>query len=246
MPGRFANVELQLLPGALTDDTDLAAKLRAIDMDKVRFRGNRAETIKAWLAFNASGMSSGTARGIHTYTDLDGEPIVVAASESAVNAWKNGTRYIITPVWRDIWLDADAVNTQHHHLDCLQSCNRYRGRSPARSGDRRFRHLLQCDRRQRLDRHLHHRDDPDRYHVHVTPSLGCRHPSQPFTCTVAFKNGLATGTGDTFATRTRMWSIDNFGENAVMCGSDGTPVFVWQPETSSANKIVNGNFSSRH
>ena len=130
MPGRFANVELQLLPGALTDDTDLAAKLRAIDMDKVRFRGNRAETIKAWLAFNVSGMSSGTARGIHTYTDLDGDPIVVAASESAVNAWKAGPamrsrRCGAMCGWvRGAW----RVFRQHQgYLDRLQSRDRYRG-----------------------------------------------------------------------------------------------------------------------
>ena len=29
-----------------------------------------------------------------------------------------------------------------------------------------------------------------------------------------------------------------------MCGSDGTPVFVWQPEMSSANKLTNGSFPS--
>ena len=45
----------------------------------------------------------------------------------------------------------------------------------------------------------------------VTPSPGSSIPTQAFTCTVAFKNGLVTGTGDTFATRARIWSIDNFG-----------------------------------
>ena len=221
MPGRFANIELQLLPGALTDDTDLAAKLRAIDMDKVRFRGNRAETIKAWLAFNVSGMSSGTARGIHTYTDLDGDPIVVAASESAVNAWKGGTRYIITPVWRDMWLDAGAhggLPTHHPWIVYNPATDTGvevpHGLAVGDVGD-----ILQCDRCQCAQWHVHHCVGPDRYHVHGHP-IAPAPPvlQQAFTCTVAFKNGLVTGTGDTFATRTRIWSIDNFGENAVMCG----------------------------
>ena len=114
----------------MTDDTDLAAKLHAIDMDKVRFRGNRAETIKAWLAFNASGMSSGTARGIHTYTDLDGDPIVVAASESAVNAWMGGT-----PLHHHAGVAGCVAGSPDRlrddsttiTLDRLQSSNRYRG-----------------------------------------------------------------------------------------------------------------------
>ena len=61
---------------------------------------------------------------------------------------------------------------------------------------------------------------------------------------MAFRNGLVTGTGDTPATRPRAYSIDNFGENAVFCGSDGTPIWFWQPAASTPNIITNGTFSS--
>jgi hypothetical protein len=102
---RHKVVELPLLTGAVTDDTVLASKFYATDMDKVRARGKRWETVKGWNSFNASGMTSGLARGIHAYSDLDGTPVLVAASESAFNAWMSGNRIDITPKWKDIWLD---------------------------------------------------------------------------------------------------------------------------------------------
>ena len=73
-------------------------------MDKMRARGKRWETVKGWSSFNASGMTSGIARGIHAYADLDGNNVLIAASASAVNAWMGGTRIDITPKWADVWL----------------------------------------------------------------------------------------------------------------------------------------------
>ena len=246
---RLAVVELQLIPGSLTDDTDLAAKLRAIDMDKVRYRGNRAETIKAWATFNASGMSAGTARGIHTYTDLDGTPIVVAASESAVNAWMNGTRTVITPaVWRDVWLDKSSAGADDSITITWIVYN------PATDTGVEVPHGLAIGDVVTFSNVIGKAGLIGTFTINavptdttftVTPSFGVSGtPEAAFTCTVAWKNGLATGTGDTFATRARIPSIDNFGENAVFTFSDGSPLFMWQPETSTANKIVNGNFSS--
>jgi hypothetical protein len=93
-------IELPLLTGAVTDDTVLASKFYATDMDKVRARGKRWETIKGWKSFNALGMSSGIARGIHAYSDLDGNPVLVAASESDFTAWMGGNRINISQVER--------------------------------------------------------------------------------------------------------------------------------------------------
>ena len=108
MAQRAAVVELPLVPGALSDDTDLAAKLRVVAMDKTRSRGNRWETIKGWIPFHATGMFPGRARAVHSYATNDGDPIVVAASESAFIAWVSSagvfTRYDITPLWKDAWI----------------------------------------------------------------------------------------------------------------------------------------------
>ena len=46
-------VELPLLTGSVTDDTVLASKFYATDMDKMRARGKRWETVKGWTSFNA-------------------------------------------------------------------------------------------------------------------------------------------------------------------------------------------------
>jgi hypothetical protein len=249
---RHKVVELPLVPGALSDDTDLAAKLHAISMDKVRSRGNRWETIKGWSAFNASGLTAGTARGIHSYADLDGDPIVVAASESALNAWKGGTRYNITPKWADVWLDEDAITTNSGTATVTWLVY-----DPSTDTSVEAPHFLQVGDSITISGHVNATTttgavvngtftvatvvSPTKFTFTTT---GTGSDSQvAFTVTVAFRNGLATGTGDTAATRARVWSIDNFGENAVFCGSDGTPVFYWQPETDSTEILTNGTFT---
>jgi hypothetical protein len=248
---RHKVVELPLVPGALSDDTDLAAKLHAISMDKVRSRGNRWETIKGWSAFNASGLTAGTARGIHSYADLEGDPIVVAASESALNAWKGGTRYDITPKWADVWLDKTAISTSSG-----TSTVTWMVYTPATDTATEAPHFLQVGDSITISGFAESGAgtgvvngtfsvativSPTEFTFTTTGSGS--NSVVPFTVTVALRNGLATGTGDTAATRPRVWSIDNFGENAVFCGSDGTPVFYWQAETATTEILTNGTFT---
>jgi hypothetical protein len=250
--GRHKLVELPLIPGALTDDTDRAAALHAIDMDKTRFRGNRAQTILGWTSFNASGMSAGTARALHTYADLNGTPIVIAASESAVNAWKGGTRYDITPKWRDVWI---------HHSQILVTAGvaqmNWGVYSPSSNTYVLAPHNLQVGDQITISgcvRSVAGSVDLNGtwtigavtgpYTIAFTVPAGTNpNPTFPFTVTVPFRAGLATGTGDTPATRARIPSIDNFGEDAVFCFSDGSPVFMWEGNTSTSNVVVNGDFS---
>jgi hypothetical protein len=220
-------------------------------MDKVRSRGNRWETIKGWSAFNASGMTAGTARGIHAYSDLEGTPTVVAASESAINAWKGGTRYDITPKWADVWIDesgssvtggtatitwivydpaTDTATEAPHFLQVGDSVTFSGAAKGSGTGDLNGTFTIASI------------VSPTKFTVTGVGAVGGL--SLPFTATAAFRSGLATGTGDTPATRARVWSIDNFGENAVACGSDGTPIFYWQGETSTSEILTNGSFTS--
>jgi hypothetical protein len=252
---RHKVVELPLIPGALSDDTDLAAKLHAISMDKVRSRGNRWETIKGWSAFNASGMSAGTARGIHTYSDLDGNPIVVAASESAVNAWIGGTRLTITPKWVDVWISptADYPDPTGVAGEIIIRWDVY---TPATDTSTEADHHLAVGDVVTITNVV--QDSGDSLQLEGTHTITAVTPTtftidvgsgttinleRPFLVTAAFRSGLVTGTGDTSATRTRAYAIDNFGENAVFCGSDGTPVFAWEPATSWPELVTDGGFA---
>jgi len=253
-------VELPLVPGALTDDTDLVAKLQATDMDKVRARGNRWETIKGWEAFNASGLTAGTARGIHQWSTLTGLPVVLAASESAINAWINGSRLTITPKWDDVFLwqatmswsagsnptvsvnfilwDVESESTTFtptaHNLEVGDSIT-ISGVTSAGGGIT----ASQLNSTFTVASLLSTTGFTFVLTGATASGSGSTSFSAPFNITVAMRSGLATGTSADNDGRTRVWSIANFGENAVFCGSDGTPVFYWQP-ASSYSDVLSG------
>jgi hypothetical protein len=258
---RHKVVELPLVPGALSDDTDLAAKLHAVDMDKVRFRGNRAETIKGYSAFHTNGVASGTARGIHAYADLQGTPIVVAASESAVYAWKAGTRYTITPPWTDVWLGSvshGGVASATYNGSTGSVLITWNVYYPSSNESEAAPHFLSTGDSVTFSNVVARSSStvtiagtfsitavPSPTTFVITAATGTAvNIELPFTATVALRAGLSTGTGDMASQKARVWSIDNFGEHAVFCGSDGTPVFAWQGDTSSTSVVTNGTFST--
>jgi hypothetical protein len=252
---RLANIELQLMPGALTDDTDLAAQLRTIAMDKTRWRGNRPQTIGGWLEFDEQGMTAGTARGIHTYADLEGAPIVVAASESAVNAWVGATttftRQDITPAyWVDVWIDKSALSLSSGVVTMT-----WLAYSPATDTAVAVPHFLEVGDQITISNFalasgtavynathtITSIVSPTKFTFSLggTGSVG----SIAFRVTVPFKSGLVNGIGGEFASLPRSASIDNFGENAVFCFSDGSPVFMWSPRAEVTELLANGTFS---
>lgn len=247
-------IELPLVPGALSDDTDLAASLHAIDMDKVRSRGKRWETIKGWTAFNASGMSAGIARGGHAWASLTGLPCVMMCSQSAINAWINGSRLDITPKWADAFIDLT-----HITLSGSSMTIDWYVFNPASGTSELADHYLQVGDSVTISGlpYTGGSYDPNGTRTIATvptPSQFTLTPSGSAptkagaggaaTITVAFRAGLATGTGDLVSQKTRVYSISNFGEDGVFCGSDGTPVWHFQPATSYPELITSGNFSS--
>jgi hypothetical protein len=248
-------IELPLAPGALSDDTDLAAKLQATGMDKVRARGNRWETVKGWTAFNASGMTAGKARGAHQWSTLLGIPVLLAASESAVNAWIDGTRLDITPKWADVMLRNSSLGWGISAGPTITISCSWDVYDPATDettfGAQHFLNVGQVVTFQGITgyttlgsftfdlngTHTITAVTDTTFEFVVSGSAdaaGNTGGSGTFVATVAFKPGLTTGTGDAISERSRIYSIDNFGENGVFCGSDGTPVFYWQPSTSYA------------
>lgn len=243
------------MPGALSDDTDLAAKLRAISMDKARSRGGRWETIKGVSAFSASAMTAGTARAIHTYSDLQGNPIVAVASESAVNVWMEGTRYNITPTWNDVWLGVGAMVAGAISTQLIINWMVY---DPAtNTTGAASLHFLKVGDVVTFSNVINGAGTPEALNgsftvVTVLPTAFTITVSNtanisvgiPFICRTQFRAGLTTGVGDANEDRPRIPSLDNFGENLVFCFSDGSPVYYWQPSTSQPEQLTNGSFTT--
>jgi hypothetical protein len=251
-------VNTPLLPGIVSDDTDLAAKGRFIDGDKVRFRGGRPETIGGWSAFNADGVASGKARGMHAWTTLDGLPVVAAASETAMYAWINGSRKTITPYWTDVWLEDPFSSTNGSATyTCTWAVHTVSTGGVASASN----HMLQVgdvvtfsnskvtvgNRSMNITATI--------TAVPTTTTFQFTHPTgtanatttlvgDEVLVTVAFRAGLATGTGDAATTRPRVWALDNFGEELVAVASDGSPLFFWQPETAYNELVTSGDFAS--
>jgi hypothetical protein len=249
-------VNTPLLPGVVSDDTDLAAKGRFIDADKVCFRGGRPETIGGWSAFNASGVASGKARGMHTWTTLDGLPVVAAATETAVYAWINGSRTTITPKWMDVWLeDPFTCTSGSATYTCTFTVHTVSSGAAAAATS----HYLKVGdvvtfsngKRTVGGRSM---NISATITAVTSTTFTFTHPTGNATGTVstpagdeillsvAYRAGLATGTGDTAETRPRVFSMDNFGEDLVFVGSDGTPLWRWAPETAYSELITDGGF----
>ncbi len=259
-------VEIPFEAGVVSDNTSIGSKGRYYDMDKMRFRGGKWQTINAWTAFNASGVASGTARGAHAWTTLDGERVFAVATESAVYAWINGSRVTITPRWYDGFLNwafettngSTTVRVWHRtYLPATGVTSSPtphvipNGSSVTFSGVKFQVGGLDMNGTWTITSvnslsftFTHNSSASSTVDETTITTEGESASSNQFLMTVAFVSGIATGTGNTAATRTRIYSMDNFGENLVFCGSDGTPIFAWQPETAYNELITNGDFSS--
>jgi hypothetical protein len=251
-------ISLKPLAGVVSDDTELASKGRYSDADKVRFRGGLPETISGWSAFNASGVASGKARGAHAWTTLDGERVYAAASETAVYAWIGGSRTTITPRWMDVWLDDcfTCVSGSSTYTCTFKPLNVATGSIGAAQN-----HFLLVGQSVTFS---NGKQTVGGRSMNITATITAvsgatftfTHPTgnatgteatpvgEQILLTVAFKAGLATGTANTAIGRPRIYTMDNFGEELVFCGSDGTPIWCWQPELAYNELITNGDFAS--
>lgn len=251
-------ISLKPLAGVVSDDTELASKGRYSDADKVRFRGGLPETISGWTAFDDDTVASGKARGAHAWTTLDGKRVYAAASESAVYGWIDGTRQTITPLWMDIWVcDVFTCTNASSTYTCTFKPYTVATGTTASAQD----HFLQVGDSVTFS---NAKQTVGSRSMNLTATITAvsgatfsfTHPSGNATSTVStpagdevlltvpFRAGLATGTGNTAAGRPRIYTMDNFGEELVFAGSDGTPIFCWQPETAYNELITSGNFAS--
>lgn len=259
-------VEIPFEAGIVSDNTSIGSKGRYYDMDKMRFRGGKWQTVGGWSAFNASGVAAGTARGAHAWTTLDGERVFATATESAVYAWIAGTRYTITPRWYDGFLNwafettSGSTTVRVWHRPYIPATGVTSAPTPHvipngssvtflgvknTVGGLDMNGTWTITSVDSLSFTFTHSGSASSTEDETTiTTAGEDATSNQFVMTVAYVSGLATGTGNTAATRTRIYSMDNFGENLVFCGSDGTPIFAWQPETAYNELITNGTFGS--
>jgi hypothetical protein len=84
-------------PGIVKDDAPLAAEGGFVDADKVRFRQGQAQTVGGWERASSSAFT-GLCRGLHTWANLDGAPVVGIGTHSALWVFYGGGLYDITPV----------------------------------------------------------------------------------------------------------------------------------------------------
>ena len=267
--------ELILPPGAQTDDTDLAAKLRVVDMDKMRSRGKRWETVGGCHVWNTEGIIGfGASRGIHSYADNNGNPVVVAGSAVGLTAWSvtdtgTATRYNITPLWRDIWIDGNrpgigsgpsAISFTHvpngdpgelrvdwYAYDPATDTSALTPHNLSVGDVVTFSNVVQATATSDMTIAGTHTitEVPSETRFHVDVGSGTSGGVfAPVRVTVPFKSGLVDGVGLTPESQARVWSISNFGEDMVACASDGTPLFVWQPTPVPTEIITNGSFAS--
>jgi hypothetical protein len=247
---------LKLLPGVVSDDTDLAAKGRYSSADKVRFRGGKPETISGWEQFNASGIASGTARGIHAWTNLEGEPVVAVATESAVYAYINGTRTTITPVWAEVWIGGSEVDgVQSLEFDGTTVTGAWTIFTPSTGGVASpSPHYLEVGDVLTLSNLRDGSTDIVLTLTAVTDTTwtGTKTSgtaagsiyTDEYMVQVAFRTGVVTGTADSASERATIYSLDNFGEDLVFCRSDGSPIWRYQPELSYDELVTDGDFGA--
>ena len=230
-------------------------------MDKTRSRGNRWETIKGWTPFHATGMFPGRARAIHCYATNDGDPIVVAASESAFIAWVSVagvfTRYDITPLWKDVWLGGPAaarvtatgvtpgeVEINWAPYDPATDTAVTADHDLAVGDMLTFSNVVTASGDIVLTGTFAVTAIPTSSKFRVDCGGGTTISiARPFLVTMPFRPGLSNGTGDIISLRPRIPSIDNFGENAVFCYSDGSPIFTFQPTPTASEILTNGTFT---
>jgi hypothetical protein len=246
------------MPGIVSDDTELQARGRYIDGDKVRFRGGKPETIGGWSAFHADGVASGKARGAHAWNNLEGLPILAVATETAVYAWINGSRVTITPKWRDTWLNdcftatsgsavytctwkpytvstAGTASAQSHYLKVGDVVTFSNGKRTI--GNRSMNISATITAVTATTFTFTHPTGTSNANV-TTPA------GDEILCSVTFRAGTLTGTAETETGRPRIYSLDNYGEDLVFCGSDGTPIWLWQPEVAYSELVTAGDMST--
>jgi hypothetical protein len=251
-------VKFEPKPGVVKTDTPLANEGGYSDGNRVRFWQGRAEPIGGW-ALNTVSTFQGIARGIHSWTTLEGKPVFSFGTNSHLYGSIGGNLRDITPplfetTLEDIFttVSGSAVVTvalPFHNLKAGDAVSFSNHQSTIGGltieGDYTVTDVLT-------------RDTFTITHGSNASST-VSSPGGGFVDTlIALPVGLADtdvtgyGTGpygagpystSPDAQEARVWSVSNWGERGLYNPS-GYGLFEWQPETNYIDLAFNGDFAT--
>lgn len=95
----MALFDLQIMPGVYRENTARGARSRWYYADKVRFAAGLPEKIGGWSR-QTGGPVTGVARNTHDWVSLDSQKWIAVGTEKKLYLWQSGVFYDITPLRR--------------------------------------------------------------------------------------------------------------------------------------------------
>jgi hypothetical protein len=245
-----------LKPGVNKTETSLLNEGGWSDGNWMRFFQGQAQTIGGWQIDSGSTFS-GTARGCHAWTQLEGRNVLAWGTESNLYASIGGAVRDITPalfetVMTDIFTteSGSAVVTvalDYHNLSVGDTFSAANSQAAVGGltidGDYTVTEVISRDKFT-----ITHGSNASS----TATGGGAVDVVIPLPAGVATRapSGYGTGTYGSGAYGTsssteeiRVWSLDNFGET-LLANPSGYGLFQWQPEINYAELAVTGDFAS--
>jgi hypothetical protein len=255
----MALTKVSFAAGIDKQDSKYGAEGRWVDSDYVRFRYGLPEQIGGWAAFSDKNLI-GVARDIWTWTALNGTPQLAVSTNKKVYAYNGGSWGDITPVTKtSVGKTITPTNastvitvTDVAHGALVGDIVSFTTVSSPFGGTTGATFQIQYEVQTVIDL--------DNYTVKSPVTLSGTTPGTatikylyPIGNSIALSSygwGTSTWGTSTWGTpRTsgvslppRIWSLDNFGENLVLCPAQGA-LYEWSPTTDDlgvAAHIVNG------
>ena len=255
----MALTKVSFAAGIDKQDSKYGAEGRWVDSDYVRFRYGLPEQIGGWSAFSDKNLI-GVARDIWTWTALNGTPQLAISTNKKVYAYNGGSWGDITPVTKtSVGKTITPTNastvitvTDVAHGALVGDIVSFSSVSSPFGGSTGSTYDIQYEVQTVVDL--------DNYTVKSPVTLSGTTPGTatikylyPIGNSIALSSygwGTSTWGTSTWGTpRTsgvslppRIWSLDNFGENLVLCPAQGA-LYEWSPTTDDlgvAAHIVNG------
>ena len=255
----MALTKVSFTAGIDKQDSKYGAEGRWVDSDYVRFRYGLPEQIGGWSAFTTINLI-GVARDIWTWTSLNGTPQLALSTNKKIYAYNGGSWGDITPVTKTSTgktitpTNASTVITVTDvaHGAVVGDIVSFTSLSGSFGGSSAATFLIQYEVQTVVD--------TDNYTVKSPVTLSGTTPATatikylyPIGNPIALSSygwGTSTWGSDTWGTpRTtgvslppRIWSLDNFGENLVLCPALGA-LYQWSPTTDDLGtpcSIVSG------
>lgn len=238
--------KIEFQPGVIRDDTTLTAEGGFVDASGVRFRQGKAQSTGGFELLSTSTLD-GPCRGLHIFNRLSGNPVVVAGTPSKAWAYSGGVLTDITPTYHSEGIlenpfdteNGSAVVTVTHTEHGLLAGQKVTFSNATAVGgitvNGEYTIATIITRDKYTITHTSNATSTANggarvdFHAEWLPGLtdGLRGYGYGSSSYGVGEYGV-TGQADLRAT---VWSIDNFGEVALLCRRGG-PLYLYQPADS--------------